>query len=276
MTSIAAAASLSGVPVVGRVMSNNNNNKENNTMSAKSTITEPTKADKLAERAKRTAERATERQAKAEAERVKAEKLAAAAEAEAAKQAEREAAEAVKRAEAERQAEATEQATENLAEVVKAEGDGLVSTVIAAWHLGDTVATADLKARPVAIAAMGEEAWQELQAEHAEAFAEGRVKSKQAQPRNLSKVNDSVNVRKVYGTVGLAEQAARDWLATDPASVSLRSFAKGESVNKAKGKGDPMTAKAAAGLFAKAVAREGLTEEQAMDLIAEAMASVAE
>jgi len=238
--------------------------------------TTQTKADKLAERAKRTAERATERQAKAEAERVKAEKLAAAAEAEAVKQAEREIAEAAKQAEAERQAEAVKQATENLAEVVKAEGDGLVGAVIAAWHLGDTVATADLKARPVAIAAMGSEAWEALQAEHAKAFADGRVRSKQAQPRNLSKVNDSVNVRKAYGTVELAEQAAREWLATDPASVSLRSFAKGESVNKGKRRGAPMTAKDAARLFAKAVVGEGLTEEQAMDLIAEAMANVAE
>lgn len=228
-------------------------------------------ADKLEERVKRVRAKAADRQAKDAAD---IEKLEAAAEAEKAKQAAKAAAEAAKAAEAERLAEATGEASKGVAEVVGAEAEGLVTTVGAAWRLGEVIVSADLKARPVAIVAMGAEAWQAHQDEHAKAKAEGKVKG-QAQPKNLSKVNDSVNVRKAYGSEAEAVQAARDWLATDPSSVSLRSFAKGESVNKGKRKGAPMSARDAARLFATAVAREGLTEEQAMDLIAEAMASIA-
>ena len=238
--------------------------------------TTTTKADQLAERAKRTEAKAAEAKARAEAQAEKAAKAQAAAEQAAAKAAEREIAEAAKQAEAERQAEATGQAAEGLADVVKAETAGLVATVGAAWHLGDVIVSAGLKARPVAIAAMGVEAWQAHQDEHAKAFAEGKVKSEQAQPEYLSKVNDSVNVRKQYATAEDAEAAARAWAKANPKSVSLRSFAKGENVNKAKAKGDPMTAKAAARLFAQAVAREGLTEDQAWALISEAMENVAE
>jgi len=231
--------------------------------------TKATKADQLAERAKRTAERATERQARAEAERAKAEKLAAAAEAEAAKQAEREIAEAAKQAEADRVADLLAKATVALGDLIATEAAGLVSSVVAAWRLGEHVGQAGLKARPAAILMMDDDEWLAT-------CEAAKAESKQAQPRHLSKVNDSVNVRKAYATAEAAEQAAREWMATDPASVSLRSFVKGENVNKGKAKGDPMTAKAAAGLFAKACEREGLTEDQAMELIAEAMASIAE
>lgn len=242
-------------------------------MATNTTTTEPTKADKLAERYKRTIDRANDREAKAEADRIAAEKLAAAIEAEQAKKAEREAAEAAEQAEAERQAKATDEATGELAEIVAAETRGLVGAVKHAWKLGEVVISAGLKARPVAIAAMGDEAWADLKAKHAKAKGEGKVKG-QAQPRNLSKVNDSVNIRKRFATEAEAVQAARDWVGDDPKSVSLRSFAKGESVNKPTGA--PMSARDAARLFAKAVARDGLTDEQAMDLIAEAMANVAE
>lgn len=233
------------------------------------TTTEPTKADKLAERAKRTAERATERQAKAEAERVKAEKLAAAAEAEAIKQAEREAAKAAKAAEAERHQQDTKAATEALVLLAATETAGLVTSVEKAWRLGEVIISAGLKARPVAIAAMPVADWEAKQ-------AEAKAKGKQAQPDYLSKVNDSVNVRKRFATEAEAISAAGEWALANPKNVSLRAFATGENVNKPKRKGDPMSAKAAARLFAQAVARDGLTGEQAMDLIAEAMASAAE
>jgi len=82
-------------------------------------------------------------------------------------------------------------------------------------------------------------------------------------------------VRKAYDSAEDAEAAAEAWAKANPKNVSLRAFANGKAP-KAKGKGDPMTAKAAARLFAQAVAREGLSDEQAMDLIAEAMASIAE
>jgi len=238
-------------------------------MAQSKNTTTTTKADQLAERAKRTEAKAAEAKARAEAQAEKAAKAQAAAEQAAAKAAEREIAEAAKQAEAERQAEATKQATEGLAAVVSAETAGLMSSVSAAWHLGDVIISAGLKARPVAIAAMDPEEWQAAE-------AEAKAGGKQAQPRYLSKVNDSVNVRKQYPTLEAAEEAARWWLAGAPASVSLRSFAKGEDVNKGKRKGDPMTAKAAARLFAQAVAREGLTEDQAVHLIAEAMENVAE
>ena len=165
-------------------------------------------------------------------------------------------------------AEATGQAAKGLADVVGAETGGLVATVGAAWRLGDVIDSAGLKARPVAIAAMDPEAWQ---AAEAKAKADG----KQAQPEYLSKVNDSVNIRKRYDTVEAAKDAAKAWAKANPKNVSLRAFANGKAP-KAKAQGDPMTAKAAARLFAKAVAREGLSDEQAMDLIAEAMASIAE
>lgn len=230
--------------------------------------TTTTKADQLAERAKRTEAKAAEAKARAEAQAEKAAKAKAAAEAAEAKRAEREIAEAAKAAEAARQFEATGLAAEGLAAVVKAETTGLVSTVKAAWHLGDVIDSAGLKARPVAIAAMDPEAWQ---AAEAKAKAEG----KQAQPRFLSKVNDSLNIRREYATAEDAEAAAEVWADENPKNVSLRAFANGKAP-KAKAQGDPMTAKAAARLFAKAVAREGLSEDEAMDLIAEAMASIAE
>ena len=237
---------------------------QNNTTTIK-----PTPAEKLAERAKRTEAKAAEAKARAEAQAEKAAKAQAAAEQAEAKRAEREAAEAAKQAEADRIAEATGEAKDALYLLAGRESAGLVSTVEAAWLLGDVIVTADLKARPVAIAAMGEQAWQAAE-------AEAKENGKQAQPRYLSKVNDSINVRKQYATVDEAISAAGQWAIDNPDSMSLRAFAKGESVNKAKKKGDPMTAKAAAALFAKAAAREGLTEDQAWALISEAMASIAE
>ena len=237
-------------------------------MAQSKNTTTTTKADQLAERAKRTEAKAAEAKARAEAQAEKAAKAQAAAEQAAVKAAEREIAEAAKAAEAERMAEATGQAAKGLADVVGAETGGLVATVGAAWRLGDVIDSAGLKARPVAIAAMDPEAWQ---AAEAKAKADG----KQAQPEYLSKVNDSVNVRKQYATAEDAEDAAEAWAKANPKNVSLRAFANGKAP-KAKAQGDPMTAKAAARLFAKAVAREGLSDEQAMDLIAEAMASIAE
>lgn len=298
MTSTAAAASLSGVPVVGRVMSNNNNETEY-TMSTKSTTTEPTKADKLAARAaKRSDDAAKAEAAKAKAE-ADAEKLAKAAEAERAKAAEREIAEAAERAEAERVIGLVDKGREILAEVVEAEGVALVVNVARMWNVGDTIVSAGLSAKAFAERSMWRKAGdaavkagEDREAAEAaemvridEAKAEIKAKAKaegkttQWQPRFLSEATDAANIRKRYGTEAEAKAAAEAWaISTDPEhrSKSIRSFAKGESVGKSKGKGDPMTAKDAARLFAKAAAREGLTDEQAMDLIAEAMASAAE
>ncbi len=265
MTPTAAAVRPAGVPVVVAGVMSNNNPETENTMSTNTTTT---KADQLAERAKRTEAKAAEAQARAEAQAAKAAKAQAAAEAEREKAAEREIAEAAKQAEADRIAQATGEAKDALYLLAGTESAGLVSTVKAAWHLGDVIVTADLKARPVAIAAMGDEAWQAAE-------AEAKANGKQAQPRYLSKVNDSINVRKQYATVDEAISAAGQWSIDNPESMSLRAFANGKAP-KAKAKGDPMTAKAAARLFAQAVAREGLSDEQAMDLIAEAMASIAE
>lgn len=232
--------------------------------------TKVTKAEQLAERAKRTEAKASEAQARAEAERAKAEKLAAAAEAEAAKQAEREIAEAAKQAEADRVADHLMNGWGALCRLMTAEGEGLIAAVGEAWVLGHNLAEAGVSARKAAIHFMGEANWAEKKAN---AKAEGKA---QVQPEYLSKCNDAVNLVGQYPDYDQALQAARDWLATDPASVSLRSFVKGENVNKAKRKGDPMTAKAAAGLFAKACEREGLSEDQAWALISEALENVAE
>ena len=298
MTSTAAAASLSGVPVVGRVMSNNNNETEN-TMSTKSTATEPSKAEKLEARAaKRSAAAAKAEAAKVKAE-ADAEKLAKAAEAEKAKAAEREIAEAAERAEAERVIGLVDKGREILAEVMEAEGVALVTNVVRMWNVGDAIMSSGLSAKGFAERSMwrraGDAAEREGEdrdeAERAEmvrideAKAEVKARNKaegktgQWQPRFLSEHNDAANIRKRYGTEAEAKAAAEEWaVSTDPAhrSKSIRSFAKGESVGGSKGKGDPMTAKDAARLFAQAVVRDGLTDEQAMDLIAEAMANAAE
>jgi len=236
---------------------------------AQSKNTTTTKADQLAERAKRTEAKAAEAKARAEAQAEKAAKAQAAAEQAAAKAAEREIAEAAKQAEAERVQEHMTTGWGALCRLLEAEGEGLVNAVAEAWTLGYHLAEAGVKARPAAISFTGAMEWDEIKAK---AEAEG----KQAQPRYLSKVNDSVNVHKQYPTYEAAIDAAREWVAGEPASCSLRSFVKGENVNKAKAKGDPMTAKAAARLFAQAVAREGLTEDQAWALISEAMENVAE
>lgn len=263
------------------------------------TNTTTTKADKLAERYKRTIDRANDREAKAEADRIAAEKLAAAIEAEQAKKAEREAAEAAEQAEAERVDELVDKGREILAEVTEAEGVSLVVNVVRMWNVGEAIMSAGLSAKGFAERSMirkagdvaeqaGEDRAEAEQAEAeriAEAKAEAKAKAKaegktgQWQPRFLSEANDAANIRKRYATEAEARVAAEGWaISTDPAcrSKSVRSFAKGESVAKGKRKGDPMTAKAAAALFAKACEREGLTEDQAMELIAEAMASIAE
>lgn len=301
MTSTAAAASLDGVPVVGRVMSTNSNinSKGTETMATTTTTTKASKADKLAERYKRTIDRANDREAKAEADRIAAEKLAAAIEAEQAKKAEREAAEAAEAAEAERVDELVDKGREILAEVTEAEGVALVKNVARMWNVGDAIMSAGLSAKGFAERSMirkagdvaeqaGEDRAEAEQAEAdriVEAKAEVKAKAKaegksgQWQPRFLSEHTDAANIRKRYGTEAEAKAAAEAWsISTEPEhrSKSVRSFAKGESVGKGKGKGAPMSAKDAARLFAQAVAREGLTDEQAMDLIAEAMASVAE
>lgn len=237
---------------------------------AQSKNTTTTKADQLAERAKRTEARAAEAKARAEAQAEKAAKAQAAAEAAAAKAAEREIAEAAKRAEAMRIEDDTKAAADALVALAGTEVAGLAASAEAAWNLGEIILSAGLKARPVAIATMDPDVWR---AAEAEAKANGR----QAQPRYLSKVNDSVNVRKAYATAEEAKEAAEVWAEENPKSVSLRAFANGKAPKaKGKGKGDPMTAKAAARLFAKAVATEGLSDDEAMDLIAEAMASIAE
>lgn len=270
MTPTAAAACPAGVPVVvAGVMSDNNKERGATMAQNTNTTTKVTPAEKLAERAKRTEAKAAEARARAEAQAEKAAKAQAAAEQAEIKAAEREIAEAAKRAEAERVEEHLMTGWGALCRLLEAEAEGLVQAVAEAWTLGYHLAEAGVKARPAAISYMGAMEWDEVKAK---AEAEG----KQAQPRYLSKVNDSVNVHKQYPTFDAAVDAAREWAAGEPASCSLRSFVKGESVNKAKKKGDPMTAKAAAALFAKAAARDGLTEDQAWALISEAMENVAE
>jgi len=293
MTPTAAAARPSGVPVVVAGVMSNNNPETENTMSTKSTTTEPTKADKLAARAaKRTADAAKAEAAKAKAE-ADAEKLTKAAEAEAAKRAEREIAEAAKDAEIGRIARLVDEGRKILGEVMGAEADALPGNVARMWNVGDIVASSGLSAKAFAELAMvrkagdaadfrGEDRAEAEQAERdriAEVKALRKADGKQWQPQFLSEHNDAANIRKAYTTEVHAKDAAEAWaISTDPEhkSKSVRSFAKGQNVNKAKRKGDPMTAKAAARLFAKAVAAEGLSDEQAMDLIAEAMASIAE
>jgi len=167
------------------------------------------------------------------------------------------------------------------------------------WNVGDAIMSAGLSAKGFAERSMWRKAGDVAEqagddrdeAERAEmvrideakadvkAKAKAEGKSGQWQPRFLSEATDAANIRKRYATEAEAKDAAEAWsISTEPEhrSKSVRSFAKGESIGKSKAKGDPMTAKAAAGLFAKACEREGLTEEQAMDLIAEAMASIAE
>lgn len=263
------------------------------------TNTTTTKADKLAERYKRTIDRATEREAKAEADRIAAEKLAAAMEAEQAKEAERQAKAAAEQAEAERIVGLVDKGREILAEVTEAEGVALVVNVVRMWNVGDAIMSSGLsakgfaersmwrKAGDVAVAA-GEDRDAAERAEMVrieEAKAEVKAKAKaegkttQWQPRFLSEHTDAANIRKRYATEAEARVAAEGWaISTDPEcrSKSVRSFAKGESVGKGKGRGEPMSAKDAARLFAEAVVREGLTDEQADAMIAEAMANAAE
>ena len=294
MTPTAAAACPAGVPVVvAGVMSDNNKERGATMAQNTNTTTKATPAEKLAERAKRTEAKAAEAKARAEAQAEKAAKAQAAAEAAEAKRAEREAAEAAKDAEIGRIARLVDEGRKILGEVMNAEADALPGNVARMWNVGDLVASSGLSAKAFAELAMirkagdaadfrGEDRAEAEQAERdriAEAKAERKADGKQWQPQFLSEHNDAANIRKAHTTEVHAKDAAEAWaISTDPAhsSKSVRSFAKGESVNTAKRKGDPMTAKAAAALFAKAAAREGLTEDQAWALISEAMENVAE
>jgi len=297
MTPTAAAVRPAGVPVVVAGVMSDNNQETENTMPTNTTTT--TKADQLAERAKRTEAKAAEAKARAEAQAAKAAKAQAAAEAEREKAAEREIAKAAEQAEAERVMGLVDKGREILAEVTEAEGVALVKNVARMWNVGDAIMSAGLSAKGFAERSMWRKAGDVAEqagddrdeAERAEmvrideakadvkAKAKAEGKSGQWQPRFLSEATDAANIRKRYATEAEAKDAAEAWsISTEPEhrSKSVRSFAKGESIGKSKAKGDPMTAKAAARLFAQAVAREGLTEDQAMDLIAEAMASIAE
>ena len=271
---------------------------QNNT----TTTTKATPAEKLAERAKRTEAKAAEAKARAEAQAEKAAKAQAAAEQAEAKRAEREAAEAAKAAEADRVAGLVRAGVDHLLKADGAERAGLVVTVGHYWNLGDSIRQTGMSAKAFAEQAMvvrgdtfpvldelglqvedpetGEGLVLRVTAEWiALAKAAAKAAGEQWQPAYLSKHNDALTICNRYADEAEAVDAAEAWaISTDPEhrSKSVRSFAKGESVNKAKKKGDPMTAKAAARLFAKAVATEGLTEDQAWALISEALESVAE